>query len=71
MFRGNPEHTGVFQTKAPANFDLKWVFDTASSADAPVSPIISSPVIASGILYVGSSDNNLYAIDAGSGKLKW
>ena len=31
----------------------------------------SSPVIVNGIVYVGSRDHNLYAIDAATGALLW
>ena len=31
----------------------------------------SSPVVADGIVYVGCYDNNLYALDAATGKLQW
>jgi len=31
----------------------------------------SSPVVAKGVLYIGSYDNNLYALDAKSGKFIW
>ncbi len=33
--------------------------------------IRSSPVVANGIVYVGAYDNNLYALDAHSGKFRW
>ena len=33
--------------------------------------VYSSPVVANGIVYVGSEDKNLYAIDAVTGKEKW
>ena len=71
MFRGNAAHSGVFQTKVPKNLGVKWVFDTATSPDLPGEAIIGSPVVAGRVVYVGSNDNNLYAIDACSGKLKW
>ena len=31
----------------------------------------SSPTVAAGILYVGSDDNHLYALDAGTSELRW
>jgi hypothetical protein len=31
----------------------------------------SSPAVANGIVYIGSNDKNLYAIDAATGKEKW
>ena len=42
----------------------KWRFTTGDKVD-------SSPAVASGIVYVGSNDKNLYAIDAVTGKEKW
>lgn len=41
-----------------------WVFKTASA-------IIASPVSANGVIYVGSTDSNFYAIDAMEGMLRW
>jgi outer membrane protein assembly factor BamB len=32
---------------------------------------VGSPIVADGILYIGSSDGKLYAIDAATGKLAW
>lgn len=31
----------------------------------------SSPTVVNGVVYFGSGDNNVYALDAASGKLKW
>jgi len=33
--------------------------------------ILSSPAVSDGVVYVGSRDSHLYAIDAAEGKLKW
>jgi len=33
--------------------------------------VVSSPAVAEGTVYVGSEDNNLYAIDAATGKEVW
>lgn len=64
MFRGNPQHTGIYASAAPASGQLKWKFHTAG-------PVISSPVAANGVLYVGSTDHNLYAIRLADGTQKW
>lgn len=65
MFRGDPAHIGVYAapaiTHAPT---VKWRFHTEGH-------IISSAAIADGVVYVGSTDGNLYAIDAQSGLQKW
>ena len=34
-------------------------------------PVLSSPVVVADLLYVGSSDNNLYAITLSSGQVRW
>jgi outer membrane protein assembly factor BamB len=65
MFRGNPEHTGVYNSPAIATLGgVKWKFKTGGQ-------VISSPVVVGGTVYVGSSDHNLYAIDDATGAQKW
>ncbi len=65
MFRGNPAHTGLYEGKGPRELHgLKWKFPTGGR-------ILSSPVSESGIIYFGSYDFNLYAVDAASGQQKW
>jgi eukaryotic-like serine/threonine-protein kinase len=65
MFRGNPQHTGVYAAPPISKSSkLKWKFHTGGL-------IVSSPAVANGLLYIGSADGNFYAIDSESGKLKW
>lgn len=65
MFRGNLEHSGVYNSAGvPKLNGVKWKFHTNGR-------VISSPAVANGIVYVGSTDSNLYAVDAASGTLKW
>jgi outer membrane protein assembly factor BamB len=64
MFRGTPQHTGIYASAAAASGQLKWKFHTAG-------PVISSPAAANGVLYVGSTDHNLYAINLADGTQKW
>jgi eukaryotic-like serine/threonine-protein kinase len=65
MFRGNPQHTGVYDAPGVPQFSrIKWKFHTAGR-------VVSSPAIAEGTVYVGSTDRNLYAIDLESGAQKW
>jgi len=65
MFRGNPQHTGVYSGPAVPQFaKIKWQFHTNAQ-------VLSSPAIANGTLFVGSSDHNLYALDAATGALHW
>jgi outer membrane protein assembly factor BamB len=64
MFRGGPDHLGVYDSLAPNPLSLKWTFKTAGA-------IVSSPAVAGGVVYVGSADSNLYAVEAATGKLRW
>src|SRR5450631_620686 len=65
MFRGNLQHTGVYDSPPISQFTkTKWKFHTNGA-------VISSPAIANGVAYVGSTDGNLYAIDLESGTEKW
>jgi eukaryotic-like serine/threonine-protein kinase len=65
MFRGNPQHTGVYDGAGVPQFTkIKWQFHTGGQ-------ILSSPAVAGGTLYIGSSDHFLYALDLAAGTLKW
>jgi len=65
MFRGDPGHTGIYADSGVPEFhEVRWRYHTNGE-------IISSPAIVGGIVYVGSNDGNLYAIDESSGQLHW
>ena len=65
MFRNDPAHSGIYNTAgAPVFSKVKWSFHTGGE-------VISSPAIVGGMVYVGSNDGNLYAIDQQSGAAKW
>src|ERR1700687_414344 len=65
MFRGNPSRTGVYDAfGVPKLTGVKWKFHTNGY-------VISSPAIADGTAYVGSTDGNLYAVDLENGTQKW
>jgi len=63
-FRGGPSHLGVYDSQPPSHLSLKWTFSTHGA-------IVSSPAVAGGVVYVGSADRGLYAVDAATGKLRW
>ncbi|MFC0515011.1 PQQ-binding-like beta-propeller repeat protein [Mucilaginibacter angelicae] len=64
-FAANALHTGVYTTKSYSAFgSLKWKFATKGK-------IFSSPAVAGGMVYIGSEDHNLYAVDLQSGKQVW
>lgn len=64
-YRGGNGRTGVHPGAGVlANPSVKWKFQTGGA-------VISSPVCFNGIVYVGSSANAFYALDAESGAVKW
>jgi len=65
MFHHDVRHTGKTNKFGTQIGKPKWTFVTGG-------PVTSSPAIdENGIVYVGSTDNNLYAINAEDGNLKW
>ena len=65
QFRGNLENTGYTKSKAPTELTyLRWKFETESWVD-------SSPAVADGVVYFGSSDRHLYAVNINTGQEKW
>jgi outer membrane protein assembly factor BamB len=64
MFRGDASHAGTFAGPAPKQLTLRWKFATGG-------PIVSSPSVVDGTVYVGSADRNLYAVDAKTGLMRW
>jgi len=65
MFRGDPQHSGIYDAPGVPQYSrVKWKFHTKAG-------VMSSPAVVNGVLYVGSNDHYLYAIDAESGSEKW
>jgi outer membrane protein assembly factor BamB len=65
MFRGDLSHSGIYSgTGVPILKGVKWTFRTHGE-------VISSPAIANGVVYFGSNDGKLYAIDQETGTQKW
>ena len=66
MQRWNPYET-VLNVNNVGNLQLKWKFDLGSMAGQ-----FSSPAVANGVVYVGSSDNDsVYAVNASTGAKLW
>jgi outer membrane protein assembly factor BamB len=64
-FHGNVARTGVYESPGPAKLNgAKWTFKTGG-------PIVASPAIADGVVYIPSMDTYLYALDQETGKEKW
>lgn len=64
MFHYDLAHNGYSTNVAPSSNQTLWTFPTNNK-------VWSSPAVSNGIVYVGSFDHNLYAIDAESGKSVW
>lgn len=65
MFMNNLQHTGVSETKAVDSFtEVKWKFKTGDK-------IYASPIVINEVAYVGSNDNNFYAVDINTGNELW
>lgn len=64
MFRGNPQHSGVYDAAGLAKFkEMKWKSHTRGM-------LIGSPVVMEGRIYFGSTDGNLYSVDGEKGALR-
>jgi eukaryotic-like serine/threonine-protein kinase len=64
-FRGSVRHPGIYLTKPLlTEGHVKWKFSTKGQ-------VISSPAIVNKVLYIGSADHRLYAIDIRSGAKIW
>ena len=64
MFHGSQRLLGVSQQDLPDSLELFWKFKTQGE-------IKSSPAVVGGIVFAGSTDANIYAIDLSSGNRVW
>ena len=64
MFRGNPQQTGVAGGTLPEKLHLRWKYEAGEGTS-------STAAIADGLVYVGTDDGRMLALDAGTGKLQW
>jgi outer membrane protein assembly factor BamB len=65
VFRADAHHSGLYQGPGVAQLHgVKWKFKAGGA-------IVSTPALAHGTVYFGSSDHFLYALDAHSGALRW
>ena len=67
MFRHDPSHTGYTNEKISGDLELLWCYEA---------PFLlgferSSPAVADGKVFIGSNDNNIYCLDADTGRLIW
>jgi outer membrane protein assembly factor BamB len=67
QFRYNAQHTGDYSPVAgpvPSNGQLKWSYTITGYVG-------SSPAVVNGVVYVGSNDYNVYALNATTGAKLW
>lgn len=64
-FHGDNARSGVYTAPGPKQFGgVKWAFKAGG-------PIVTSPAVADGVVYIGALSGHLYAIDQETGKEKW
>ncbi|MBP1624063.1 MAG: Pyrrolo-quinoline quinone repeat-containing protein [Acidobacteria bacterium] len=64
VFRGSPSLTGVTDAALPSKLKLRWSYQAKESIE-------SSAAIVSGVVYFGSMDGSLHAVDLSTGKARW
>ncbi len=65
VFRGNPQATGVAAGGLPEKLERLWTFSTTKGG------FESTAAIVDGVVYIGSTDGNLYALDLATGHERW
>ncbi|MEE8468663.1 MAG: PQQ-binding-like beta-propeller repeat protein, partial [Planctomycetota bacterium] len=64
MYRGDAAQTGVAAGSLGAEFEVLWSFEAGGA-------VTSSPVVANGLVYFGSDDYELHAVDLETGEQRW
>ena len=64
MFHYDLAHTGYSTNTGPTSNQTLWIFPTNGK-------VWSSPVVANGVVYFGSLDHHVYAVDAKTGSKIW
>ena len=63
MFHHDLAHTGKSASTAPVTNQTAWIYNTGGP--------VGSPIVVGGLVYVGSYDDNFYALDASDGAVVW
>jgi outer membrane protein assembly factor BamB len=63
QWRADPAHSSIASV-GPSNLTIAWKYQTRGS-------VISSPTVSDDIVYFGSTDGYIYAVDAWTGELYW
>lgn len=70
MYRFDAAHDGATPEAVYPPLTSKWNFTTDARPNAAAS-VYSPPSVAGGVVYFGSENGNMYALDASTGELKW
>lgn len=71
LFRGDPEMQGVSVESLATPLEMAWSFEPAVEEGKRRPPIEASPVIADGVVFVGTQGGEFLAINLADGTLKW
>ena len=63
-FRGDQQLTGVSNARFPADIKLLWTFEAGDAIE-------STTAIYNGVVYAGSLDGYLYAVNLETGRIEW
>ena len=64
IYRGDPGLSGIAGCELASELELLWTYDCGK-------PVVSSPVVADGRVFIGSDDEHLHAIDFETGEGLW
>ena len=64
VFRGNLQQTGVAAARLPDQLKVRWQFKAKDGIE-------STAAIAGGVVFIGSYDQHLHALDLKTGREKW
>jgi outer membrane protein assembly factor BamB len=64
MFRGDAQLRGVAASPLPEELQVRWKHELGE-------PVAGAAAIAGGVVYVGSEDGTLVALDLADGRLRW
>src|SRR5262245_32549864 len=64
MFRGDAQHSGRYAGGGERIVGLQWRVPTDGD-------VIATPVVASGVVFVGSGSGVMYALDERTGDARW
>ena len=64
MFHNSLTHDGFSPANGPVTNQTLWTYKTGGR-------VWSSPAVTDGVLFVGSFDKNMYALDATKGTYEW